>query len=99
MNKTVFNKLWLAALLLGPVVLLILPADFFNDGPAICPSKLLFNLECLGCGMTRAVMHFIHLDFDSALFFNQGSLIVAPLLIIVWVIWVRNAFKRLSTKP
>lgn len=96
MNKITFNKLWLAALLLTPVVLLILPANFFNEGPAICPSKVLFNLECLGCGMTRAVMHFIHLDFDSALFYNQGSIVVAPGLVVIWFFWVRNALHRLS---
>ncbi|MBU6343137.1 MAG: DUF2752 domain-containing protein, partial [Bacteroidetes bacterium] len=54
------DYLYLAFLVIAPVTILILPADFFDNGPTICPSKRFFNVECLGCGMTRAVMHLVH---------------------------------------
>ena len=76
--------LYLSALLLAPVALLILPADFFDKGQSICLSVLLFDQPCYGCGMTRAIQHLIHFDIESAMHFNKLSLIVAPVLLTLW---------------
>jgi hypothetical protein len=45
----------------------------------------------LCCGMTRAVQHLIHLDFETAYHFNKLSFVVFPLLIgmILWELWNR----------
>jgi hypothetical protein len=95
-NKT-FEWLWLSALLLAPFVLWLLPGDVFdNTGIDICPSKLFFDFECYGCGMTRAVMHFHHFQFDDGLYFNQGVLLVYPALMVVWFLWVRSSLNRLG---
>jgi Protein of unknown function (DUF2752) len=89
--------LWLIALLLTPIILWLLPADFFDDGEVImCPSRLFFNFECLGCGMTRAIMHIHHFDFDDAVFFNKGSLAIYPALIIVWFVWTIKAARQVD---
>jgi hypothetical protein len=77
----------LSILLAVPVILLVLPASYFDEGQVLCVSRLLFNMECLGCGMTRASMHLIHGDVESALFYNGLSLIVTPLLAFVWARW------------
>ncbi len=82
---------WLVALLLGPVVLMLMPAGFFDEGVALCPSRLFFDAECPSCGMTRAAMHLLHFDLDSALYYNRGIVVVFPLLLVVWWIWVRDA--------
>ena len=76
-------------MVLMPLVLLTLPADYFDNGPAICPSKRFFDIECAGCGMTRAVMHLIHFDLESAVYYNSLSLIVTPVLAAwwIWQIW------------
>ena len=63
--------------------------------PELCLWRRTLGVNCLGCGMTRAVMHFIHLDFDSALFYNQGSLVVAPALVVLWFFWLLNAAREL----
>jgi len=63
-----------------PLVLLALPATFFDHGQSLCLSKLLADMECYGCGMTRAIMHLIHLDFAQAWFYNKLSVVVFPLL-------------------
>ena len=95
--KKYFLWIWFVLLLLSPIVLWILPADFFdNTGIDICPSKLLFGLECLGCGMTRAVMHIHHLEIEEALFYNYGVVIIFPFLVGTWFIWVKKAATRLG---
>lgn len=90
---------WLAFLILAPIVLWILPADFFDNGQAICPSKLFFDIECLGCGMTRAVMHFHHFDYDSAIYYNTGVFLVYPALVILTCIWAYKASRKLGLIP
>lgn len=96
-RRRIITQLWLLALILTPIVLWILPGDFFdNGGLIVCPSKLFLDLECFGCGMTRAVMHFHHFQFDDAVYFNQGVLAVYPALVVVWLIWVYRAARRLQ---
>jgi hypothetical protein len=91
------DKIWLALLLLTPFVLWLLPGDFFDEtGFELCPSKAFFNIECLGCGMTRAVMHLHHFQFEDAIFYNYGVVVIYPALVIVWFIWVKRAAARLG---
>jgi hypothetical protein len=82
--------------LLLPLVLLLLPADFFDQGPTLCLSKLLAGIECFGCGMTRAIMHLIHLDFRAAAGFNKLCFIVFPVLGFLWTQWFLKDYKRLQ---
>ncbi|QMU27725.1 DUF2752 domain-containing protein [Adhaeribacter radiodurans] len=70
--------------ILIPIILLLLPANQFDTGTSLCLSKLLLDTECYGCGMMRAIMHLIHLDFSAALNFNKLSIIVFPLLSYLW---------------
>jgi hypothetical protein len=74
-------------MLTAPVVLLILPADFFDHGRSICLSQLLLGMECPACGLTRGIMHLIHLDFENAFAYNMLSFIVLPLMILIWIQW------------
>lgn len=87
---------WLVLLLLAPPVLWLLPAGFFDNGQTICPSKLFFDIECLGCGMTRAVMHFHHFNFGDAAYYNRGVFIVYPVLVFLWITWVIQAARRVG---
>ena len=76
-----------------PLVLLILPVDFFDHGPTICLSKLVNDKECYACGITRAIMHLIHLDFENAYAYNMLSFIVFPLLGLIWIQWFIKELK------
>ena len=81
------NKIYIIyfiGLLLVPLVLLVLPADFFDYGESICISNVFFNTQCYACGLTRAVQHLIHLDVLAAYEFNKLIVIVFPLLIFVY---------------
>ena len=91
--KYFFTVLKLFILVALPIVLLVLPKDFFDHGPSLCLSQLLFHIECYGCGMTRACMHLIHLDFEEAFAYNMISLVVFPLLCVIWVQWFLKEFR------
>ena len=98
--RTTVHKLWLIALLACPFVLWLLPADFFDSGNGIgCPSQLLLDIECLGCGMTRAVMHLHHFDFTEAIYYNIGVVAIYPFLVWLWYRWVAAELKFLGILP
>lgn len=71
--------------ILAPIILLLLPVDFFDKGESVCLSKYLAGIECYACGLTRATMHFIHFDFSEAWEYNKLSFIVVPMLFPLWV--------------
>ncbi len=96
-RNRILNWIYLVVLITVPIVLLSLPADYFDKGVSICPSKRFFDIECYGCGMTRAVMHLIHFDFDSAVYYNSLSLIVFPALAVVYSTWLWKLY--LNLKP
>lgn len=88
---------WLVTLLLFPILLWMLPSDFFDNSETIlCPSRLLLGIECYGCGITRATMHMHHFELEDALFFNVLSVIVYPGLVAVWGHWVYKNLKALG---
>ena len=88
---------WLIILLLTPIVLWVLPSGFFDDGDVIiCPSRLFFDIECFGCGMTRAVMHMHHLEITEAIYYNTAVVVIFPALVFVWGLWVWKAGKKVG---
>ena len=99
--KNPSKKAWIWARLVFfvavPIVLLILPADFFDDGPPMCLSVILLKMECLGCGMTRAIMHLIHFEFNEAAYYNVGSFVVFPILAFFWAKWFLDDLKKVKT--
>lgn len=81
-----------------PLLLLLLPADFFDDGPAVCPSQLFLGVECLGCGLTRATQHLLHLDWQIALDYNPLVLLTTPFLAWLWLKNLRTPRTYLKTR-
>lgn len=67
-----------------PVLLLCLPADFFDYGQSISLFELAGVEDYHSKGMTRAIMHLIHFDFEVAWQYNKLSFIVLPLMTWVW---------------
>lgn len=96
------HKGWLVALTIFPVLLWLLPATFFDrTGLELCPSKYFFDIECFGCGITRAVMHLHHFDWREAVYYNNLVVVVYPALVVTWFIWWRAARRKVldAAKP
>lgn len=58
-----------------------------------CLIKLITNIECWGCGMTRAVAALSQFDFRGAYEFNHGIIIVVPVMFLLWGIIIYYEFR------
>jgi hypothetical protein len=68
-------------------------ANGFNDGPIICPIRLLTGFPCPACGTTRSIGAFSTGDFDLAWSLNPlGFALIATILIWTLRIKVVNRF-------
>jgi len=89
---------WSMILLCGwcllPLGLWMLPASFFDQGQVVCLSRLLFDLECWGCGLTRAVQHAVHGEWAIAYEFNRLIVLIGPLLIVLWLKYLRQFYRQ-----
>ena len=94
--KRYFYLSYVSGLVIAPFVLLLLPADFFDTGESMCLSVQLFDMQCYGCGMTRAIQHLIHFDFHEAYDYNKLSFVVFFVLFIVWIQEIRRILRRLK---
>jgi hypothetical protein len=93
MRRIIIKALQLV-IIATPFYLLFLPADFFNDGAVVCPSKRFLDIECLGCGLTRGIMHLMHFQFEAAWQYNMLSFPVFIALCILWLHIVGLYFDR-----
>jgi hypothetical protein len=96
--KKVAKVIFILLLLILPLLFLFLPSDYFDDGRSICPSKALLNIECLGCGLTRATQHLIHLEFKIAWEYNKLSFLIIPVLIYFYLVKVKKLILQLNIK-
>jgi hypothetical protein len=85
-SVTIFKLVKLCFMIVFPIILLIIPFNFFDSGlPPLCLSQILFKTECPGCGMTRACQRIIHFHFLEAWQFNKMSFIVFPVIAYLYV--------------
>lgn len=93
--KTILKKVLLVFLLVIPFLLLLLPSTYFDEGKSLCLSVILLDIECIGCGLTRAVMHLLHLEFQLAWEYNKLSFLVVPIGVLFWF----HLLGKLLNKP
>lgn len=79
MNARALNlcRIAVAAVLLA---LAAIPPAWLTAAPSVCMFKRLFGIECLGCGMTRALCATLHGDLAAALANNRLVVAWLPLL-------------------
>jgi len=75
-------------ILLATFIFYNIPKQYFGYGFPICVFKNIFNIECIGCGTTRAFWSILHLQFREALEYNKLSIITFPLLTYSIISWV-----------
>ena len=67
----------------------------------VCPSKLLYQIPCPGCGITRATLKFFHLNIVDALALNPNVIfsilfiICSPFILLVDIVSKNNIVFRL----
>ncbi len=77
-----------------PIMLILLPADYFDTGESISVFEQLGYKDYYSKGMTRAVMHLIHFDFKIAWGFNKIAFIVYPLLSFIYLhYFIKHIYK------
>ena len=79
-------KKWSIILVWGIfAVLYCLPEDIIYGENRMfggCLHKLLLGFDCPGCGMTRAIYSFLHLEFLKAIKFNISIVLFIPLILL-----------------
>ncbi|MBQ7335352.1 MAG: DUF2752 domain-containing protein [Clostridia bacterium] len=50
-----------------------------------CPIKFLFGVSCPGCGMTRAFLRVLQLDFSAAFYYHPLWVIIPPTGILLFL--------------
>lgn len=83
--------------LLLPIVLFFVSIDNLDGKLTICLFKNIFGNECYGCGITKAVISAIQLDFVRAFNYNKLIIIVMPLLVYFWGKEISKYYTRLKT--
>jgi hypothetical protein len=66
-------------------VFTLVPERGWSSLPAVCVYRNLLGIECLGCGMTRALAAIAHGRVADAVALNAGVLLAAPALVIAFV--------------
>ena len=87
-NSNEKNRLPLIIFIVGGMVLLvaILGYGYVNYKYGIgfpCMSNKIFGINCPGCGMTRAAIAMMRLDFGEAIKYNAFSIILLPMLFVI----------------
>jgi hypothetical protein len=89
------SRLW--ALL--PIVLLIIgvilplpdvTGRYIGILPSVCPVQNYAHIPCPSCGLTRAVVCFLHGDFARSVAFHP----LGVLVVILFIAWAVLAFKQ-----
>lgn len=92
------NIILLSAYILLPSVLYLIPIDWLNKQHTICLIKNVFGFECFGCGITRAIVSGVQLDFIKAIEYNKLVIIVLPLFIYEWFKKLKLIYNNLVQK-
>ncbi|CAB5040342.1 MAG: DUF2752 domain-containing protein [Actinobacteria bacterium] len=59
----------------------------------ICPSRAIFGVDCPGCGGMRGMNCLLHGDIAGALNHNLLLVIVVPLALVFWGLWLIRAVR------
>lgn len=88
---------WLAA---GGVVAVgaafALSPTGIEDGPVICPFRLVTGLPCPGCGLTRSWVYAAHGQWGDAVAANLFGLPLLALVVVLAVVVVVRRLRRLA---
>lgn len=79
------------------LVLYLIPIKKMNL--QLCVYKAITGKPCYNCGMTRAFLSILHLNFHDAIEYNKNVVVVFPLTVIIYLFsWYKyiNKNKKLE---
>ena len=75
------------------VILYNIPIEINNFN--LCIYKAITGKDCFNCGMTRAFLSVLHLNFIGAFEYNSNVIFVFPITIIVYLYsWYRFIIRK-----
>lgn len=97
-NKKILNRIFIC-LSINILLLLFLYNLPLETNYSLCLYKNITGKECFNCGMTRAFLSILHLQFNQALDYNWRVVIVFPYTVIIYIVaWYKYIFKRNFSK-
>lgn len=69
-----------------------------EGGYPLCPLLALTGLACPACGGLRATHDLATGDLAGAWAMNPLWVLVAPVLVVAWILWVRRAWRGTSAR-
>jgi hypothetical protein len=78
------------------VALACVPPERLAELPPLCLFKAAFEVECFGCGITRALSAALHGDLGAAVAYNRLVLIALPGLFLAAV--MPDTLRRMARK-
>lgn len=97
-KKILLNRIFIC-LSINILLLLLLYNLPIETNYSLCIYKNITGKECFNCGMTRAFLSVLHLQFAQAIEFNWKVIIVFPYAVIVYgITWYKYILKKKSNK-
>lgn len=98
-NKNIYSRIFIFFGINILLFLLLYNLPIKTEGPSLCIYKNITGKECFNCGMTRAFLSVIHLNFKQAIEFNWRVVLVFPYTIILYLYtWWKFIFKKIDKK-
>lgn len=93
-NNSKKNRIFIC-LCINILLLILLYMLPIESKHSLCIYKNITGKECFNCGMTRAFLSILHLNFKQAVKYNWRVVIVFPYTILVYIIaWVKYVLKK-----
>ena len=90
----IIDKIIKIALLPVIVMQSVLPQHAAELISPSCLFSMLFDVECFGCGMGRALQALLHLDWQRAMSFNKLSPAVLLVLVVLFFGGLRDLLDK-----
>lgn len=93
-NNNKKNRIFIC-ICINILLLLLLYLLPIESKHSLCIYKNITGKECFNCGMTRAFLSVLHLNFKQAVQYNWRVVIVFPYTVIVYIlVWAKYVFKK-----
>lgn len=84
-RDSIIRAITIAFFLAVPLLIVVVDQDWVNDGPTLCLHKRFTGKDCMGCGLTRAMVALLHGHMGEAFTLNRGIVVAAPVLGALWL--------------